>query len=289
MTRIHILRGLWRFKHYFMKIYLLFFLLLSTTYGFTQSKNKTESIYTICQGDFDKDQCLYAKLQNKIVEYYDSKTIALIAKEKERDTIVINFSLAVSNDGTVDLINSFISSSDKEIDIVNKEILQNLGTFIVQKDNAGNSLSEFISTKTYFSIDRSSKPNKLISLPYNGDYTAENISFSVVDEVPIYPGCKNQPKDQLIRCFNKKVLDHVIQNFRYPKKAQRKSISGRVNVMFLIDKEGSITNIRTFGADKILMSEARRIISRLPRMTPGKQKGKLVRVPFALPITFRLQ
>ena len=62
-----------------------------------------------------------------------------------------------------------------------------------------------------------------------------------------------------------------------------------VYVQFVIAKDGSITSVRMRGPDKNLGKEAARIISRLPKMTPGKQRGRAVRVPFSIPITFRLQ
>jgi protein TonB len=65
-------------------------------------------------------------------------------------------------------------------------------------------------------------------------------------------------------------------------------IQGRVYVNFIISKEGLITNVRMRGPDKNLEKEAARIISKLPKMTPGKQRGRPVRVPFSIPITFRL-
>ena len=66
-------------------------------------------------------------------------------------------------------------------------------------------------------------------------------------------------------------------------------IQGRVYVNFIIAKDGSISNIRMRGPDKNLEKEAARIIGKLPNMTPGKQRGRPVRVPFSIPITFRLQ
>ena len=66
-------------------------------------------------------------------------------------------------------------------------------------------------------------------------------------------------------------------------------IQGRVYVNFIISKDGSISNIRMRGTDKNLEKEAARIIGKLPKMTPGKQRGRPVRVPFSIPITFRLQ
>ena len=66
-------------------------------------------------------------------------------------------------------------------------------------------------------------------------------------------------------------------------------IQGRVYVQFIISKDGSITGIRTRGPDKNLEKEAQRIIERLPVMIPGKQRGRTVRVPFSIPINFRLE
>jgi len=66
-------------------------------------------------------------------------------------------------------------------------------------------------------------------------------------------------------------------------------IQGRVFVNFIISKDGSITDIKMRGPDKNLEKEAKRIISLLPQMIPGKQRGRPVRVPFSIPITFRLQ
>jgi protein TonB len=66
-------------------------------------------------------------------------------------------------------------------------------------------------------------------------------------------------------------------------------IQGRVNVMFVIQKDGSIGGVRMRGPDKNLEKEAARIIDKLPKMVPGKQRGRAVRVPFSIPITFRLQ
>lgn len=66
-------------------------------------------------------------------------------------------------------------------------------------------------------------------------------------------------------------------------------IQGRVYVNFIIAKDGQITNIRMRGPDNNLEAEAKRIISLLPQMIPGKQRGRPVRVPFSIPITFRFQ
>ena len=60
-------------------------------------------------------------------------------------------------------------------------------------------------------------------------------------------------------------------------------------VQFVIEKDGQIRSIQMRGPDKTLEKEAHRIISKLPQMTPGKKRGRAVRVPFSIPIVFRLQ
>ena len=116
-----------------------------------------------------------------------------------------------------------------------------------------------------------------------------DVPFAVIENVPVYPGCENVEKDQLRTCFQDKINKHILKNFRYPEIAQEMGIQGRVYVNFVISKEGYITNIKMRGPDKNLEKEAHRIISLLPNITPGKQRGKPVNVPFSIPIVFKLQ
>ena len=116
-----------------------------------------------------------------------------------------------------------------------------------------------------------------------------DVPFAIIEDVPLYPGCERVPKSQRRDCFQKEIQKHINKNFRYPEIAQEMGIQGRVFVQFTIQKDGSISGIRTRGPDKNLEKEANRIISKLPQMTPGKQRGRPVRVPFSIPITFKLQ
>ena len=116
-----------------------------------------------------------------------------------------------------------------------------------------------------------------------------DVPFAVIEDVPIFPGCERVAKSKRRDCFQEQINKHIRKNFRYPEIAQEMGIQGRVYVNFVIDKDGGITSIRMRGPDKNLEKEAQRIISKLPRMTPGKQRGRAVRVPFSIPITFRLQ
>lgn len=114
----------------------------------------------------------------------------------------------------------------------------------------------------------------------------EVVSFIVVEDAPVFPGCENA-NDQRA-CFQAMMQKHIRKNFRYPEIAQEMGLQGRVSVMFSIQKDGSIGEVRMRGPHEVLENEASRIISKLPKMTPGKQRGNPVKVPFSIPITFKL-
>lgn len=115
------------------------------------------------------------------------------------------------------------------------------------------------------------------------------VPFAAIEDVPIYPGCEGLSRAEMKDCFQKKVQAHVVKNFKYPEVAVDLGIQGRVSVLFVIDANGYTTRIRSRGPDKSLEKEAERIISLLPQMTPGKQRGKAVKVSYAIPIFFKLE
>ena len=128
----------------------------------------------------------------------------------------------------------------------------------------------------------------LVLVPIVSFSQEKEIDFDSVERPPIYPGC--EPYTQQLRsCAQRKIQTHINKNFRYPEFAQKTGIQGRVFVQFIIDKDGSIVGIKTRGPHPILEIEAKRIISILPKFIPGYVDGKAVRVPFSMPITFKLQ
>ena len=115
-----------------------------------------------------------------------------------------------------------------------------------------------------------------------------DIPFAIIEDVPLFPGCERVAKSQRRKCFQEQIQKHIIENFRYPEIAQEMGIERTVSVRFAIGKDGNISEIKTKGPDELLEKEANRIISKLPKMIPGKQNGRPVRVPMSIPITFRL-
>ena len=113
----------------------------------------------------------------------------------------------------------------------------------------------------------------------NPDMTPDkNGVYQIVEEMPQYPGGEDA------------LMDYVSKNVVYPSEAQEKGISGRVFVGFIVEKDGSVSDVKVLrgiggGCDE----EAVRVISGLPKWKPGKQEGKPVRVSYQMPINFKLQ
>ncbi len=117
-----------------------------------------------------------------------------------------------------------------------------------------------------------------------------SVPFSVIEDIPIFPGCENvKGKEEQRACFQKKIQQHVAKEFKYPELALELGIQGRVYVQFAINNKGYISDIRVRGPDKNLEKEATRIVATIPKMKPGMQRGRAVRVPYSIPITFKLE
>ncbi len=101
--------------------------------------------------------------------------------------------------------------------------------------------------------------------------------FMVVENMPEFPG------------GDAGVLKFRQQNMKYPPIAKEYNITGKVYVSFIVDKSGSVTDVKIVrGVDKSLDAEAVRVVKSLPKYKPGKQRGKAVRVMFTIPINFTL-
>ena len=105
----------------------------------------------------------------------------------------------------------------------------------------------------------------------------ENKVFDMVEEMPSFPGGQAA------------LMQFLQSNTHYPAVAQENGVQGRVTVSFVVEKDGSITDVQVArSADPSLDKEAVRVVKSMPRWTPGRQNGSTVRVKFNVPVTFRL-
>ncbi|WP_445713930.1 energy transducer TonB [Flavobacterium sp.] len=123
------------------------------------------------------------------------------------------------------------------------------------------------------------------------DEIDEEVPFAVIEDVPVFPGCEKVEKSKRLECFMEQMAKHIMRNQNYPERAMEDNIQGRVAVLFVIDKDGSITNVQVRGpkGGELLEKEAKRVIEKLPKFKPGMQRGKPVKVKYSQPITFKLQ
>jgi protein TonB len=119
----------------------------------------------------------------------------------------------------------------------------------------------------------------------------EDVPFSVIEDAPIFPGCeKHKSKKERKKCMSEKVQKHVNRKFN-TELAGDLDLEGvqKIYVVFKIDRSGNITNVRSRAPHPKLAKEAERVIKSLPKMKPGKQRGKPVGVNYTLPIVFKVQ
>ena len=101
--------------------------------------------------------------------------------------------------------------------------------------------------------------------------------FDVVEQMPSFPGGMEA------------LMKFISENVKYPKEAEEKGLQGRVVVRYIIEKDGSISEVEIAkSVNEYLDAEAIRVVNAMPKWIPGKQKGENVRVKFTIPITFRL-
>ncbi|WP_196895073.1 energy transducer TonB [Aureivirga marina] len=118
----------------------------------------------------------------------------------------------------------------------------------------------------------------------------EDVPFAIIEEVPVFPGCKGS-KSELKKCLQQKIQKHVARKFNADLANELGLPPGkkRIIVQFKIDKSGNISEIRSRAPHKRLQQEAERVIKTLPKMTPGKQRGRAVGVKYSLPISFNVE
>ena len=114
--------------------------------------------------------------------------------------------------------------------------------------------------------------------PEVGEVEGESDVYQIVEQMPEFPGGVAE------------LFHYISKNIHYPQKAREKGIQGRVFIGFIVEKDGSISNVRNLrGVDSELDAEAIRVVKSMPKWKPGKHKGEFVRVSYQIPILFKLE
>ena len=122
------------------------------------------------------------------------------------------------------------------------------------------------------------KAKDVIAEPEPPKHEEEDKVFDIVEQQPLFPGGPAA------------LMKYLSENTKYPVVAQENGVQGRVTVQFVVEKDGSISDVHVLrGVDPSLDKEAVRVVKSMPRWTPGKQNGITVRVNYRVPVLFRLQ
>ncbi|MGG6230598.1 TonB family protein [Tenacibaculum sp. SDUM215027] len=140
-------------------------------------------------------------------------------------------------------------------------------------------------------------PSKVSIVTTNNDISIRNslksqtkeVLFSVVEQVPLFPKCKNSSNEKAKKCFKDSMQKHFSKSY-YPEVFSEEGIHGRVLIQFTIDVYGNPKNIQVVSSkpSKVITNEINRIINKLPQLESGKEKGIPVNVTYSFPINLIL-
>ena len=127
-------------------------------------------------------------------------------------------------------------------------------------------------------VDQQEVIEEYVPVEVEEEEVQEQEIFQIVEEMPSYPGGEQ------------KLMEYVAKNIKYPQIARETGIQGRVFVGFVVEPDGSVSNVKVLrgiggGCDE----EAVRVVKSMPKWKPGKQRGKAVRVSYMLPVNFKRQ
>ena len=236
-----------------------------------------------CQDVDDASDCMYEHIQT-LIHYLLEENRKMVFKHS-KDTLNVLANFAVDENLQIIKSKSWFSIKNRKLD-----------------KKLGDALEKIFYSLKFTSVSNRKKPpivskhildfTFLVSPEANNAFTPltseTKYSGGIVEEIPRFPGCEEFNEQDARTCFQQQMQNHIKKYFRYPKAAVEKKISGKVAIVFLINKNGEVENIRTRGPHPILEKEAVRIIKLLPKMVPGKHNGNPVKVPYSIPITFHL-
>jgi protein TonB len=126
---------------------------------------------------------------------------------------------------------------------------------------------------------------EIIEIAEEEEFT-EDVSFMIIEDVPVFPGCKGN-KAALKKCFSKMVQKHFSRKFdnELPNELGLSPGRKRVFIGFKIDRQGNVVNVQARAPHPKIKDEVIKVMNLLPKMKPGRQRGKPVGVKYSIPFT----
>ena len=244
------------------------------------------------------DWCTSNISKDKIRECTDSG-IKLFAKKNFNSQLAVNLKLS----GYQRITSSFII--DKSGKIVNiriraphpdleKEAIRVINSLPIMQPGRQNGEAVSVSylLPIIFKVQSDSLSVSTNKTPILNLIDGDNVevSFSTVENVPIFPGCDKGNNAERRKCMSQKITKFVQKEFNV-NIARNLGLYGRqrISVIFKINKKGNVVGVRARAPHPNLKKEAIRVVNMIPKMKPGMQLGKAVIVPYSLPIIFQVQ
>ena len=265
ITRNEKAKGLW--WRLLATLPVLAVLLIANTKVTAQEK-KTENVFTVQFGDFElfNDDGTQMQLKDTVI-YYEDGTYTKFESTEAVDPFTgeLRKTFTVKNYTAEGTPNPNIDFTIREVEKHGDTMMYSMDPFTISGDIV-NKLKNKIMTDE--DID--------VKVTEVGCVDNDTV-YQIVEEMPEFPGGAEA------------MMKSIAGNIKYPEAAIDKNIEGRVFVSFVIEKDGSVSNVKVLrgiggGCDE----EAARVISSMPKWKPGKQKGEFVRVSYQIPIMFKL-
>lgn len=219
------------------------------------------------------------KMGNKTIEVKAEQKAEATAKPAETTDLKILYTEGKNDGPDPEFIINDIVSSKEEVLKLDQSTIESI---TVKKHEEGSSTPATVWIKTKGAPDlaigvwepKEEKKPELIGVVVK---TVPDTPFDVVEQMPEFPGGQEA------------MMKYLSESVKYPKEASKDGIQGRVVVQFVVEKDGSISEVEVIKkVNEHLDAEAIRVVNAMPKWKPGKQKGEPVRVKFTLPVTFRL-
>lgn len=230
---------------------------------------------------FEKpDQCVKFPGGNKAFDKYllmKTSELKIVKDMSMGEELSINMNMTINKTGNIEKIDILGPSNPNDKEILNAAFVDFSGFIPATVENIP--VSSILKVDLIYTnaglqsnlgIDLFPDSAKIDSL--------KESPYLIVEDMPDFPGGQNA-----LRSF-------IAVNIRYPVEAQEKGIQGKVFVQYVIEPNGSISNVKIAkGVHPVLDAEAIRVVKRMPKWIPGRQKDKPVRVSYTVPVNFVLQ
>ena len=250
---------------------------------------KESPIYPGCENSADKKKCFAAKMVKYTSQKFDTDAAQNLGLSPGNKKIRVLFE--IGKDGYTH--NVKVRAPHPKLEEEVKRLIHIMPQVIPGKKD-GKAVITTYNLPIVFVV--APKPNKMVESVIHeveGDVEEEveeevneDISFSLIETVPVFKGCENETDKK--KCFRNKITQHIKNNFDYKMATNLGLDPGkkRIRVRFRINKNGNIENIRSRSPHPKLDIETKRILKLIPKMIPGKQRGKAVKVMYTFPINF---